>query len=849
MKLIHYFTHTFDHRILKPLLITCFLLCSFFVYSQQGVSVNNSGVSADPSAMLDVSSTSKGLLIPRVSLTSINDITTILNPAVSLLVYNTNASMVGGAVGFWYFDGTIWVQALGPQGIQGPAGATGPQGIQGDVGATGPQGLQGVPGAVGAQGPQGIQGAQGDIGPTGPQGLQGDIGPTGAQGDIGPTGPQGDIGPTGAQGDIGPTGPQGDIGPTGQQGLPGDIGPTGPQGLQGDIGPTGAQGNIGPTGPQGDIGPTGQQGLQGDIGPTGAQGPQGLEGAQGTVGPTGATGATGPLVSGTTGQTLRHDGTTWVANSNLYNDGTNIGIGTSTPAAKLDVAGTGAFTGTVSGANAINNDEFITKGQFLYTSLWDTAGQNIYNKNTGNVGIGTSTPSALLQTYGTGTGEGNVLFVGTYKTTPGAAPASGAGTRMMWYPDKAAFRAGCVDGVHGAYWDTDSIGKYSVSFGYNTKAKGNNSTAMGWLSEASGYYSTAMGFYTTASANVSTAMGNQTTASGNYSTAMGKQTTASGEYSTAMGWITTASEDFSTAMGNRTTASGNVSTAMGGATTASAGVATAMGNHTTASGFTSTAMGFYSTASGDNSTAIGRETTASGFASTAMGAYTTASGARSTAMGAYTNAPSGYETVIGRYNTDYTPADTVEWNSADRLFVIGNGTYSTKNNAITVLKNGCVGLQTINAPTYALELANNITDSVGRGRAYAWETYSDGRLKSNRQTLPYGLNEIMQLQPIKYFHHNSSIENGKIIIDEKGAINIGFIAQDIYKIIPELVTVPNDENTNLWSMNYEKLTPVLVKAIQEQQAIIEDLKSINANQEVTNTNLQKQIDELRQSLK
>ncbi len=83
----------------------------------------------------------------------------------------------------------------------------------------------------------------------------------------------------------------------------------------------------------------------GPTGATGATGPQGIagtDGADGVTGPTGATGpqgATGPLVSGTAGQTLRHDGTGWISNSNLYNDGANIGIGITTPGYKLDVAG------------------------------------------------------------------------------------------------------------------------------------------------------------------------------------------------------------------------------------------------------------------------------------------------------------------------------------------------------------------------------------------------------------------------------------------------------------------------------------------------------------------------------
>ncbi len=52
-----------------------------------------------------------------------------------------------------------------------------------------------------------------------------------------------------------------------------------------------------------------------------------------------ATWQTISLPSGSAGQTLRHNGTEWVANSLLYNNGTNVGIGTTNPQAKLDVAG------------------------------------------------------------------------------------------------------------------------------------------------------------------------------------------------------------------------------------------------------------------------------------------------------------------------------------------------------------------------------------------------------------------------------------------------------------------------------------------------------------------------------
>jgi hypothetical protein len=77
--------------------------------------------------------------------------------------------MTGGAIGYWYWDGAAWVQALGPQGPQGPIGLTGP---------AGPQGIQGPIGLTGPAGPQGIQGPIGLTGLAGPQGIQGPPGPT-----------------------------------------------------------------------------------------------------------------------------------------------------------------------------------------------------------------------------------------------------------------------------------------------------------------------------------------------------------------------------------------------------------------------------------------------------------------------------------------------------------------------------------------------------------------------------------------------------------------------------------------------------------------------------------------------
>jgi hypothetical protein len=69
----------------------------------QAVGINTS--TPDASAVLDIQSNNKGILIPRVSLTSMTDATAITNPANSLLVWNTNAALLFGA-GYYYNSGT-----------------------------------------------------------------------------------------------------------------------------------------------------------------------------------------------------------------------------------------------------------------------------------------------------------------------------------------------------------------------------------------------------------------------------------------------------------------------------------------------------------------------------------------------------------------------------------------------------------------------------------------------------------------------------------------------------------------------------------------------------------------------
>lgn len=68
----------------------------------------------DPSSMLDISATDKGLLAPRVSLVNVTDaFTPISTPATGLLVYNINAGVTGGAgTGFYYWSGSQWSKLI-----------------------------------------------------------------------------------------------------------------------------------------------------------------------------------------------------------------------------------------------------------------------------------------------------------------------------------------------------------------------------------------------------------------------------------------------------------------------------------------------------------------------------------------------------------------------------------------------------------------------------------------------------------------------------------------------------------------------------------------------------------------
>tara|TARA_R110002012_G_scaffold30474_1_gene92394 strand:- start:93 stop:1859 length:1767 start_codon:yes stop_codon:yes gene_type:complete len=101
--------------------------------------------------------------------------------------------------------------------------------------------------------------------------------------------------------------------------------------------------------------------------------------------------------------------------------------------------------------------------------------------------------------------------------------------------------------------------------------------------------------------------------------------------------------------------------------------------------------------------------------------------------------------------------------------------------------------------------------------AYSSTTSSDKRLKENIKPIPYGLKEVLQMNPVEYDWKEK----------RNKAHDIGVIAQEIEEIIPEIVQENKDLNSDktFKGVDYGKMVAVLIKAVQEQQVQIDELKT------------------------
>jgi len=105
---------------------------------------------------------------------------------------------------------------------------------------------------------------------------------------------------------------------------------------------------------------------------------------------------------------------------------------------------------------------------------------------------------------------------------------------------------------------------------------------------------------------------------------------------------------------------------------------------------------------------------------------------------------------------------------------------------------------------------------------------SDIRLKENIKTTHFGIADLMKIKVADY----------SFISDKTHRIQTGFLAQDLYKIYPDAVAVGNEATKTPWGVDYGKVTPLIVKAVQEQEVKIDD-------QQIQIQELKKQIAELK----
>jgi hypothetical protein len=156
--------------------------------------------------------------------------------------------------------------------------------------------------------------------------------------------------------------------------------------------------------------------------------------------------------------------------------------------------------------------------------------------------------------------------------------------------------------------------------------------------------------------------------------------------------------------------------------------------------------------------------------------------------------------------------------SADAGITFGNNTNQNAaaiyiNSSANTADAGANGLTIINA------LANVFVKAGATGGvnlasgATSWAAVSDERLKKNIQPLSYGLNEILQLDPV-CFDYNDDVSN-----DSK---RMGFIAQDVLEVIPEAVSGTQE---SFYGLSTTELIPTLINAVKQLNAKVTALEN------------------------
>ena len=228
-----------------------------------------------------------------------------------------------------------------------------------------------------------------------------------------------------------------------------------------------------------------------------------------------------------------------------------VGVGTLVPTSTLTVIGTFKLV------DGTQTNGYVLTSNAAGLASWQapSTGGDVYKASTQTF---TGENTFMANTYF----SSSAYFTngGIYSTgTVGGVAFSGAGTRLMWIPEKGAIRAGAVAGAH---WDSGNIGINSVAFGWNNTANGLysivsggsfNSATTSFSSVGGGTGNTAGGIYSTVGG------GNANTASAQESTVAGGQSNTAAGWGSAVagGLFNTALGQFSFAAGYKSSSTAN----------------------------------------------------------------------------------------------------------------------------------------------------------------------------------------------------------------------------------------------------------------------------------------------------
>ena len=148
---------------------------------------------------------------------------------------------------------------------------------------------------------------------------------------------------------------------------------------------------------------------------------------------------------------------------------------------------------------------------------------------------------------------------------------------------------------------------------------------------------------------------------------------------------------------------------------------------------------------------------------------------------------------------------------------------SSSNTANTVVHRNAQGnfnAQDVQVDSFGVGTAASSTTGEIRATNNITAYYSDLRLKDIIGTIDNPISKVLNLKGVYYKENQTAKDLGY----DNDRTQVGVIAQDVEKVLPEAVTnAPiDDKYKTVW---YEKLVPLLIEAVKEQQVMIEDLKS------------------------